>query len=568
MEDRKLQAARALEQQGQLEAAVKAYVEGGAPEDAARLLAGAERFADAGRLLFGSLGVDAAEAGRLHKTLHGRALHAAILLAKGGESKLAADLFVALDDPEGAVRAYLQHKRYAEAAGLARRLGKLGKAGEIYALAGQAYEAGICFMEADDPQKALEQLRRVPRDHPRYRTACVKAARLAAELHVLGFELEQFFARFVESGPRGEDELSAFYELGQLYLDHGSLHDAQELFEKILAVEPGHRDAAAHLASIRSEQATAAASFDLLPDLPEAPQLPEPTRVVRVEPPPPPAAEGPAFIVGAVVADRYRLEERIGSGGMAVVFRATDLDLGEEIALKVFVQALHDEEASERFKRELKLSRQLSNPHVVRLFDIGSYRGTRYISMELLKGRDLRARLSSPLSNSDALSYLIQVCEGLQAAHDAGVVHRDLKPENCFVTTDGLVKVMDFGIAKVQSAPGLTTTGIIQGTPAYISPEQVNSFSNVTFSADLYSLGVVAYEVFTSRLPFSHAEPMKVLMMHLNDVPTPPRVHNPKVPQDIEAVILKLLEKDPARRFSSCRELAARLQEIRDGLAV
>jgi serine/threonine-protein kinase len=251
---------------------------------------------------------------------------------------------------------------------------------------------------------------------------------------------------------------------------------------------------------------------------------------------------------------------------MAVVFKASDLELGEPIALKVFTQVVHDAQAEERFKRELRLSRQLSNPHVVRLFDIGSYRGVRYISMELLKGLDLRARMASPIRYREAVEFIIQACAGLQAAHEAGVIHRDFKPENCFITESGLVKVMDFGIAKVQNAPGITTTGIVVGTPAYIAPEQVSNFSSVGFASDLYALGVVAYELFSGRLPFSHPEPLKLLMMHINDAPPPLRTHNKAIPEELERVILKLLEKDPARRFSSAKELAARLEEIRSRL--
>jgi serine/threonine-protein kinase len=416
----------------------------------------------------------------------------------------------------------------------------------------------------DARQAELAELLRVPRGEPRYREACVKAAKLAGQLGVLDFALEEFFAPFLSAPPVGPDEVSAFYELGRLQRAHGAPHDARETLARLLQADPAHPGAAALLAELGTPTAApAAVDFDALPDLPDAPPLPDPTHLRTVRVTPGSGDEGPVFAVGALIADRYRLEQRIGTGGMAVVFRAVDQDLGEEIAVKVFTQAVFDQQTEERYKRELRLSRQISNPHVVRLFDIGSFRGLRYITMELLRGEDLRARMGSRLPARQALDYLIQACDGLQAAHDVGVVHRDFKPENCFVTDSGRIKVMDFGIAKVQSAPGITTTGIIVGTPAYISPEQISDFGSVGSGSDLYALGVVAYELFTGRLPFAHAEPLKLLMMHMNDAPVPPRAHEPGIPAELEGVILRLLEKRPAQRFASCRELAARLEEIR-----
>ncbi len=554
LDKQKLEAARALERRGQLDAAVKAYNDAGAA-------------GEAGRLLLGSLGVEPREVGRLNTTMRGRALRAAIFLAKGGEAETAVEVFLALGDPASALQTYSQLKRFVEAASLARRLGKLDEAGELYAQGGRSYEAALCFLEADDPPRALEQFLRVPREHARYRTACVRTVQLAQKLDVLTLEVEQFLARFSDAGPQDEQELAAFYALGKLYNAHGFHENAKDAFTKVLALKPDYEDAAALLGSL--EQAPPLAADELLPDLPAAPWLPDPTVRLKARmmksafPAAPASAKGPAFVVGATIADRYRLEERIGHGGMAAVFRATDLDLGDEIALKVFTQAVQDEEAEARFKRELRLSRQLSDPHIVRLFDIGSYLGFRYISMELLIGSELRKHMRSPLAFADGLDYLIQACVGLQAAHDVGIIHRDFKPENCFITSSGLVKVMDFGIAKAQSAPGLTSTGFIAGTPAYISPEQIKDFTNVNFSTDLYALGVVAYEMFTGKVPFSHSQPMNVLMMHLFEAPKPPRAHNPDIPQDLEQVVLGLLHKDPARRFGSCRELAERLEEIR-----
>jgi serine/threonine-protein kinase len=548
LDKQKLEAARALERRGQLDAAVKAYNAAGAA-------------GEAGRLLLGSLGVKPGEVGRLNTTMRRRAVRAAIFLAKGGEAETAVEVFLALGDPARALQTYLHLKQYVEAASLARRLGKFDQAGELYAEGGRSYEAALCFLEADDPGKALEQFLRLPSEHARYRTACVKTVQLAQKLDVLTLEVEQFLARFFDAGPQDVEELASFYALGKLYNAHGFHENAKDVFRKVLALKPDYEDAAALLGSL--EQAQSLAVDDkLLPDLPEAPSLPDPTvllktRMVKA------AGKGVAFVVGATIADRYRLEERIGYGGTASVFRATDLDLGDEIALKVFTQAVHDEEAEERFKRELRLSRQLSDPHIVRLFDIGSHHGFRYISMELLIGSDLRKHVSSRLAFAEGLDYLIQASVGLQAAHDVGIIHRDFKPANCFITTSGLVKLMDFGLARAHSAPGLTAAGFIAGTPAYISPEQIRDFSNVTFSTDLYALGVVAYEMFTGKVPFSHSQAMTVLMMHLTEAPMPPRAHNRRIPEDLEQVVLKLLNKDPARRFGSCRELAGRLEEIR-----
>jgi serine/threonine-protein kinase len=252
---------------------------------------------------------------------------------------------------------------------------------------------------------------------------------------------------------------------------------------------------------------------------------------------------------------------------MAAVYRAFDLELEEVVALKVFDVAQSSDTLVARFKQELKLSRQLIHPNIIRLYDIGAHDGRRYISMELLVGKSLKDRMRQPIDFRSALGFLIQACHGLQAAHDAGVVHRDVKPDNFFVTDDGVLKVMDFGIAKQYATPGVTVAGSIAGTPLYMSPEQIGNFSSVTQLTDIYGLGVCAYEMFTGQVPFFHADLVPLLMMHVNDIPLPPRKRNPSVPAELDAVILKCLAKDPKQRQQSCRELAQELIAIRDRFA-
>ncbi|MBS2026052.1 MAG: serine/threonine protein kinase, partial [Deltaproteobacteria bacterium] len=220
--------------------------------------------------------------------------------------------------------------------------------------------------------------------------------------------------------------------------------------------------------------------------------------------------------------------------------------------------------AVQRFKQELKLSRQLAHPNIIRLYDIGLHEGHRYISMELLRGESLKTRLLKPIGFVEALKLLEQVCAGLQAAHDQGVVHRDVKPDNFFITEDGTVKVMDFGIAKQQAAPGVTVVGSIAGTPSYMSPEQISNFSAVGPATDLYALGIMAYEIFTGNVPFAHDELVPLLLLHVNSRVPPPREKNPGIPEELERVILRLLEKNPLHRQASARDVQNELKALRE----
>ena len=252
---------------------------------------------------------------------------------------------------------------------------------------------------------------------------------------------------------------------------------------------------------------------------------------------------------------------------MAIVYRAHDRELDETIALKLFTHTTGDPALLSRFKQELALCRQITHPNVVRLYDIGSHNEVRFFTMELLSGVDLATQIDQGRDLVRDLGYLVQLCEGLQCVHEKGVVHRDLKPENVFVTHEDVVKLMDFGIAKRRKSEGnLTMDGFSAGTPAFMAPEQINNFASVTHLSDLYSLGVIAYRLFTGVLPFESESPMAVLVKHINEAPAPPSTHEPSIPDELEYVIMQLLEKDPRRRVQSCRELARDLAELRSRL--
>lgn len=430
---------------------------------------------------------------------------------------------------------------------------------ETYLRAGLYLEAAHAYRAAGDGAAALANLTRVLPDHPRYREACVLAITLAGEEDRLSLALENFLARFLRGAPETDSEAPALDVLARLYERHGFPENAAEVLRKLSGSRPEYVDAAR-------------VDFQLLdasPELAALPPLPEPAPAARRPEPPAPAREpapddGPAFYPGAVIAGRYRLAERLGTGGMSVVFRATDLELDDEIAVKVLTQAVFDAETDARLRRELMLSQQIVHRNIVRTFEMGRAQGLRYLILELLRGSKLTDRMhGGPLPLGEGLDYLAQACAGLQAAHDLGVIHRDVKPGNFFIAEGGVLKVMDFGLAKVRDAPGLTPTGVIAGTPSYMAPEQASDFRSVAAATDIYALGVVAYEMFTARLPFVHENPLAVLNMHRDTLPDPPRSRNPSLPEALERIILRCLEKDPGRRFGNCREMGQHLVAMR-----
>ena len=437
--------------------------------------------------------------------------------------------------------------------------GDLTGAGQVYERAGLHLEAAQAHQASGDSAAALASLIRIPATHPAYRRACLLAVFLADQQDHLTLALDNFLAHFIRQAP-DDTEAEALETLARLYERHGFPENAAEILRKLAGRHPEYAEAALRL---NPSLAPPHSGFDELPPLPapdptaESPALPESVLVQAVD-------EGSVFHSGAIIAGRYRLEGRIGVGGMSVVFRATDLEIGDAIAVKVLTTAVFDLETDARLRRELMLSRQLVHRNIVRVYEMGLAQGLRYLVMELLLGYRLADRLrGGALGIDEGLDYLAQACAGLQAAHDLGVVHRDVKPGNFFIVTGGVLKVMDFGLAKARAAPGLTATGVIAGTPAYMAPEQARDFRAVSPAADIYALGVVAYEMFTATVPFMHEDPLAVLIMHRETPPPPPRSRSPLLPEELEKVILRCLEKDPGRRFGSCRDLGQRLASLR-----
>jgi tetratricopeptide (TPR) repeat protein/tRNA A-37 threonylcarbamoyl transferase component Bud32 len=271
---------------------------------------------------------------------------------------------------------------------------------------------------------------------------------------------------------------------------------------------------------------------------------------------------------GTTFADRYEIIEELGTGGMGRVYRVDDTKLKQEIALKLIKHEIsQDKKTIERFRNELKLARNIRHKNVCGMYDLGEEKGAHYITMEYIRGEDLRCsiRRFGQLPIVKSISIAKQICEGLAEAHKQGVVHRDLKSNNIMIDKEGNVRIMDFGIARSLEAKGITGAGVMIGTPEYMSPEQVEG-KETDQRSDIYSLGVVLYEMITGRVPFDGDTPFTTGIKHKSEIPKDPKELNPQIPDELNHVILKCLEKDKENRLQSAKEIHSVLENIERGM--
>src|SRR5438270_931307 len=275
-----------------------------------------------------------------------------------------------------------------------------------------------------------------------------------------------------------------------------------------------------------------------------------------------PSGEQPARLTGVLAAgsrlgDRYSIVNQLGEGGMGEVYLARDHELDRDVALKVIRVDLASHPAIlDRFKREIQLSSNVTHKNVLRVYDLGEFGGVKFLTMQYIDGEDLASlmRHDAPLPLPKTIAIFRQICEGLQAAHEQGVIHRDLKPQNVMIDNRGRVAITDFGLAKSFDYASLTEAGKVIGTPHYMSPEQVKGIP-LDQRSDLYSLGIILYEMLTGTVPFSGTSAYEVMIQRTQKTPRPATDHNPKIPRYLSQILDRCLQANPDLRYSSAAEI-------------
>ena len=441
-------------------------------------------------------------------------------------------------DLEQVLRKHLAQEQLFDAALAARALGRPAQAGQLFERARHHAEAAACFQEAGEYRRSLNALAQVSPSHALYRSCVRLAIECAHALNEAKPELDALLAPWLGSRLKDTSDMEAMLSLGDLYAKTGRKNDARKAYKRLM----GQTDA-----KVASERIA---------------RLDVPTKTHKI----PSRAMSAALVAtpGTVIGGRFRIESPLGSGGSSTVFRAVDLELEEEVALKIFAGPF-DEGRRARFKREIHLARKLAHDNIVRMYELVAADGIYGLTMEIVDGMPLDAYVDENYATLEQRrQLLLQAAAGLGFAHSRGIVHRDIKPDNMFVTTDGRVKIMDFGIAKMAyEQASITMTGAIGGTPYYIAPEQITNFKNADHRADLYALGVVAYRLFSGALPFASATLVELLRQHTSDPALSMRIADPRLAPELDALVLKLLEKDPDARFQSCDALIQHLSVVK-----
>jgi tetratricopeptide (TPR) repeat protein len=583
----------------------------GEPQRAAQVLAAAGQAVAAAEIyLAAGLRQEAVE------TLVAAELYAqgAAICERAEEHLLAARLYERASDPGASSRSYERAHRWADAARTAVVDGAHARAGQMFTRAREHLNAGRSFLAAELPDEAIKSLALIRSRDEAYVPA-VRAVVDALELKGdMSFAAERFLNEFLFR-PLDDEAAGLVYRLAVVYEQGEFWETAQELLEKLRRHDSAYRDVDQRLRHVIARQRDSAAVYkqvlkedfdyeeqtrrmaerrqrlampegdlESFPDLdaeqgePDPPPRPDRREVAPPDeadgaPRPPEAAltrtwsPGSSLVrlePGTRLGERYELLDRLGAGGRGAVFKARDHELDELIAIKV----IHPTEVTERslaqFRSELKLARKLGHRNVVRLFDIGEVEGMRFITMEYIDGPDLERVIDDAngrLEIRHALGLLAQICAGLGAAHELGVIHRDIKPSNVMLLTDGTVRLLDFGIARLVDVDGMTRTGLAYGTPMYMSPEQIQGERDLDTRSDLYSLGVLMFNLFTGRLPFEKEEAFQLLLAHVSEPPPSPGFYRPDLPAAIETVILRLLEKSPDDRYATCDEVRRALAQ-------
>lgn len=500
-----------LEKNGELPGAAELYEKAGEYEKAAQIQRGEKQFA-----------------------------RAAELYSKAGNMTRAAENYAMAGDFVRAGVCYEKVRSYKMAADCFRQTGDQVRVAEIMEKGGNYLDAGTAYVKAGEPARAVEALRKVKsNDFKNYHKAAIMIAKIHRDENRLD-EATRFYEAAIKDRPLDDETVDAHYELASIYADASEFQQARIYYERILSYDYNYKDVTSRLEELRQLEIT---------------QTPVPPQAVQSK-----LKNSSRSQTGQFVAERYHLIEKIGKGGMGVVYKCRDAVLDRIVAYKeIRFLDPDDDQAIDNFLREAKSAAAMNHENIVTLHDVGRADDKFYIIMEYVDGRDLRSIIKErglPMSISEGVSIAVQAAGALAYAHDQHLVHRDIKSANLMISKKGAVKILDFGLARMVEEVTQEASKVL-GTPAYMSPEQIQGHE-VDHRTDIYSLGIALFEVFTGELPFKEGN---FGYHHVNTPPPVPKEINPAIPASISRVILRCLEKDRDQRFQSAKEIVEELKQ-------